>query len=581
MAQSSYAPTPPNAAHSTPSSARSTPSSAPSFISLRHVSFALPDGRVLLDDVSHDFAPTRHGLIGHNGAGKSVLLRVLQGGLPAQTGSVVRHGQIAYLPQIQTPAPDATMADVAGIGTILRALARIEAGSTHSADFDLAEGHWLIRQDWARMLTDAGLPGWAPEHPAHAASGGELTRVALAGALLQHADGLLLDEPTNHLDARARDWLMEKIHAWRGGLIVVSHDRRLLDAMSAIVELDRGALSGHAGNYRAWRAQRDMQQSAAEAALAHARNERAAGRRALRAQHDAQQQRSARNARNARDTNQAAILLGMKKASAEGHAGRDRLRRQETAAALDDAVTQAAKRVAATPGVALALPDTAVPRGRRVLHLEDATPPYPLHAQPLTLSLSGPFRLAIFGPNGCGKSTLLSMLAGDLKPLRGTCDVRVSTALLDQRASGLPATQSLLQTLNVLHAPLPEGELRSRLALLGLGPALVDAPAATLSGGERIKAALACALWRQQPAQLLLLDEPTNHLDLAATQALEEALADYPGALIVVSHDTQFLAALAPTHQLRWEQDGKWTLFEDDPIFPGVIPNAAIPTNRQ
>lgn len=259
MAQSSYAPTPPNAAHSTPSSARSTPSSAPSFISLRHVSFALPDGRVLLDDVSHDFAPTRHGLIGHNGAGKSVLLRVLQGGLPAQSGSVVRHGQIAYLPQIQTPAPDATMADVAGIGTILRALSRIEAGSTHSADFELAEGHWLIRQDWARMLTDAGLPGWAPEHPAHAASGGELTRVALAGALLQHADGLLLDEPTNHLDARARDWLMEKIRAWRGGLIVVSHDRRLLDAMSAIVELDRGALSGHAGNYRAWRAQRDMQ----------------------------------------------------------------------------------------------------------------------------------------------------------------------------------------------------------------------------------------------------------------------------------------------------------------------------------
>jgi len=119
------------------------------------------------------------------------------------------------------------------------------------------------------------------------------------------------------------------------------------------------------------------------------------------------------------------------------------------------------------------------------------------------------------------------------------------------------------------------------VALLGLGPALVDAPAATLSGGERIKAALACALWRQHPAQLLLLDEPTNHLDLAATQALEEALATYPGALIVVSHDTEFLAALAPTHQLRWEQDGKWSLFEDDPIFPGVIPNAVIPTNRQ
>ncbi|MFY0479159.1 ABC-F family ATP-binding cassette domain-containing protein [Achromobacter marplatensis] len=540
MAQSSHA----------PAQAHPQPPAAASFIALHHVSYALPDGRVLLDDISHDFAVTRHGLVGRNGTGKSVLLRVLQGGLIAHSGRVARHGRIAYVPQTHTHEPGATLADVAGIGAILRALSNIQAGSTAQTDFDLADGHWLIQDDWSRMLADAGLPAWAPDYPARAASGGELTRVALAGALLQGADGLLLDEPSNHLDTRARGWLMERINAWRGGLIIVSHDRALLDAMCHIVELDRGTLSGHAGNYSAYRAQRRLQSAAADAALAHARHERVAGLRALRQQHDALLQRSARNARQARDANQAAILLGMKKANAQGHAGREHLRRQQTSAALDDAVKQAAARVTPTPGVALALPETVVPQGRRVLHLENAVPPYPANAQAVSLTLSGPFRLAVHGPNGCGKSTLLSMLAGELGAKQGTCDVRVPTAMLDQRATGLPDGRSLLATLETLGTSLPEGELRSRLALLGLGPALVDAPAETLSGGERVKAALARALWRERPAQLLLLDEPTNHLDIASAEALEDALKAYPGAMVVVSHDTAFLDAIAPTHRL-------------------------------
>ncbi|MDH0738312.1 ABC-F family ATP-binding cassette domain-containing protein [Achromobacter spanius] len=551
------------------SPAVASPALASSFLSLQRISVALPDGRVLLDDVSHDFSTARHGLIGRNGAGKSVLLRVMLGALPPQSGRVVRHGRMAHVPQTPSYCPDTTLADVAGLGAVVRALSNIEAGSIDRADFDLAEGHWLIHQDWARMLADAGLPDWPLAHPAHVASGGELTRVALAGALLQGADGLLLDEPTNHLDARARDWLIEKISAWRGALIVVSHDRRLLDVMGNIVELNGGKLSGHAGNYSAWRAQRDRQDAAAEAALEHARNERAAGLRALRQQHDAQQQRSARNSRNARETNQAPILLGAKKANAQAHAGRDRLRRLQAGAALENAVRQAASRAPTVPGVALALPDTTVPAGRRVLHLEDARLPYPEQAQPISLSLAGPFRLAIQGPNGCGKSTLLAMLAGDMPARSGRCDVRVPTAMLDQRASALPAHASLLQTLDALGTPLSQGELRSRLALLGLGPSLVQAPAATLSGGERIKAALAAALWRKQPAQLLLLDEPTNHLDMASAQALEDALAQYPGAMVVVSHDAVFLERIDPTHWLTSNDDGTWSLRDAEPVADG------------
>ena len=194
---------------------------------------------MLLEDASHDFTTARHGLVGRNGAGKTLLLRLLLGELPAQSGRIERRGRIAAVPQSLPAGPGVTLADVAGMTPALRALARIEAGTGSQADFDLMDGRWRVREEWPRMLADAGLPAWPPERPASAVSGGELTRVALAGALAQGADGLLLDEPTNHLDARARGWLMDRLTTWRGGLIVASHDRTLLDTMSDIVALER------------------------------------------------------------------------------------------------------------------------------------------------------------------------------------------------------------------------------------------------------------------------------------------------------------------------------------------------------
>lgn len=201
------------------------------------------------------------------------------------------------------------------------------------------------------------------------------------------------------------------------------------------------------------------------------------------------------------------------------------------------------------------LPGSEIPEGKQVLVLEELVVPY-VPVSPINWRMDGPMRVALRGPNGCGKSTLLKVMLGETAPVTGTCKVSVRCAYLDQHLSRLDLSQSVMTHLSLGNTPLEEGALRTRLAQLQLGAEKVALPLAELSGGERLKAALACVLWREAATQLLLLDEPTNHLDLASVQAIEAALADYPGALLVVSHDEAFLAGLKLTHELVWEETG-------------------------
>ena len=385
-----------------------------------------------------------------------------------------------------------------------------------------------------------------------------MARVAIIGALLAAPPLLVLDEPTNHLDNDGRAWLLRALGDWRGGLVVVSHDRSLLNAMARIVELSPLGVSVYGGNYDAYRRQRDAEQQAAIAALDHARLERSRERRRLQKDHDNLQRNAARSRKHAETANVDRFTKARWKGAATQIVSSVRSAHWQHKHELDAQVRQAYERVEEETPTLLALPASAVPNGRQVLSLIDVQLPW-LPSSGLTVHLAGPVRVAVRGPNGCGKSTLLKVLAGEWQAVAGECSVPLPCAYIDQHLALLDDRRSIVEHLNLLDTPLAEAELRTRLALLHLDASRVTQPTGQLSGGERLKAAMAIALWGDKPAQLLLLDEPTNHLDLESVMAFEQALQGFNGAMLVVSHDAAFIQSIKPTHFLDWHHTG-WSL---------------------
>lgn len=534
-------------------------------LTLDRVTYTLPDGRVLFSDLSTTFDTSPTGLVGRNGVGKSVLGRLLAGQLSPSAGQIQRHGRVHLLAQ-HSGEVLGRIADLAGVAPVLDALARIEAGSVDPDDFATVGERWTLREQLQAQWQQLGLPALDPDAPARQLSGGQAMQVALAGALLSEADALVLDEPSNHLDGAHRHRLIDALQQWRGGLVVISHDRALLQQMQRIVELTPGGLRSYGGNYEVYAQQKQQAQRAAEAELALRKHERRQQQHAEREQRERQAHRQARATRDARTANQAPILLGGMKNRSEHSAGRLQAQLAQRRAEGDARVREAAAQVEAEVQVALLGPALDAPGPQVCAELRQVQLPHLPETQGhIDLRITRGMRLAVCGANGSGKSTLLRVLAGVLPPASGEVRRAATTAYLDQTLSSLPAQQSALELLLQANPTAGEGVLRTRLALLGLDAERSPRPLSTLSGGERMKAALAAVLYAEQPPQLLLLDEPGNHLDLPSLAALEEMLRGYAGALVIVSHDEALLRAVAI--------DQRWVATADG----WILDNAGVP----
>jgi len=522
----------------------------PASIILSNLSLSTPDGRPLFSDVDLTFADERTGLVGRNGVGKTTLLASISGEHLPQSGRVLVNGSIGLLRQdVQWPA-SATVADLFGVRPALELQRRAERGEA-SAD-DIAAIDWTLDARLEAALARLGFAS-SPDTELSSLSGGQITRVRLAALVFAEPDFLLLDEPTNNLDQDGRKAVIDLLAAWRGGAIVVSHDRDLLDTMDAMVELTSLGAARYGGNWSSFREQKAVELAAVRHDLAHAerRLSEIDGKAQEAAEKKARKDSGGRKKRAKGDMPR--ILAGARKDRSEDTGGKTAQIAERQRANAREAVDAARRRVEILQPLSVKLPATGLPAGREVLWLDGVSAGY-LPEQPILRDLSfaivGPERVALVGPNGSGKTTLLKVVAGELRPLSGVVRVRPDFALFDQKVSLLDPGLSILDNFrrlnpaagaNECHAALARFMFRADAALQGAG---------CLSGGQMFRAGLACVLGGQTPPSLLILDEPTNHLDLESIEAVEAGLRAYDGALLVVSHDEAFLQAIGITRRI-------------------------------
>ena len=521
------------------------------------LSYALPDGRTLLHDLDLSFGRERTGLVGPNGSGKSTLVRLLAGELTPSSGTVHRAGAVAVLPQEFRPEPESPLAAVLGIEERLSALRRMEAGESTLADLEVVGDDWELPERAATVLARFGLAHLSLDRPVGTVSGGEATRVALAGLALGRPDFLLLDEPTNRLDATSRESLYAFVEGWTGGLLCASHDRALLRRMDRIVELSSLGVRVYGGSYDVYRERRELDDAAATRELESARAALRLGEREARELRERQARREARGRRERATANMPKILLNGRKAQAQVTSARVRAVIEREVEERRERAASARRRVEERERPRFELPFTGLPAGRTVLELRDVTVRFPGAELPVldgvSLSIVGPERVAVAGPNGSGKSTLLRIATGGLAPNAG-CVRRPpdgETAYLDQAGVALDPALSVLENFRVFHPRMDATAARYSLARFLFSHEAALQVVGTLSGGQRLRASLACVLGGQHPPSFLVLDEPTNHLDLDALEALESALREYDGALLVVSHDAEFLEAIGVERRLE------------------------------
>lgn len=512
-------------------------------LQLDDLSFELPDGRVLFDHLSHTFCTGATGIVGANGCGKSLLGRLLAGEQRPTRGNVRREGRVYAVAQILEPELYPSVAALAGVEHILAALERIARGSLDDDDHSLAVDQWDCAARLETHLQQIGLGHLSADARTDNLSGGERQQVALLGAWLSKADWLVLDEPSNHLDIDRQHQLAQQIARWPNGLVLISHDRGLLEQVDEIVELSVVGLRTYGGNYSQYAAAREQEQQSLQSVLQGARAQAKREQRERVVQMERQQRRNARGDRQAREGSQTKLITNAQKERSENSQGKSRVNQQVAREQQRQRIADVQARCAPDIERVMVSPQSAVPNGKLVVQLNDVILLFG-NAAPINLTLTGPMRLAIVGPNGSGKSTLLQVIAGHLSVREGEVIRNCPVGWLDQHAGLQYPERTAVQWLYESNPELPEAEARTRLAQLGIDADRAVLQGCQLSGGERLKIALAAQLYAQQPPQLLLLDEPDNHLDLPSKIALENMLDQYQGALIVVSHDEAFLSQL-------------------------------------
>lgn len=494
-------------------------------------------------------------LIGNNGTGKSTLLKIIAGIVPAASGTLTAHEAICYVPQHFGQYNHLTIAQALRIDKKLNALHRTLAGDIDETTLNDLNEDWSIEERVAAAFTYWQLNEQNTNDIIGTFSGGEKTKIFLAGILIHQPGIILMDEPSNHLDSNSRELLYNYIRSAKETMIIVSHDRTLLNSLTTTCELTRSGIRTYGGNYDFYK----VQKKAGEQALIQKVQTREKElRKAKTTEREAIERKQKQDARGRKKQDQAGvptIMLNTLRNNAEKSTSKLQHTHSEKIAAISEELSQSRKELEVLAQMKLNLDNSSLHKGKVLINATAVNIQFrqhPLWQHPKSFQVISGERIAIKGPNGSGKTTLIKIMLGQEIPDEGTIQRTGFTSVyIDQDYSLIRPDNTIYEQAAFFNKTgLQEHEIKIRLSRFLFSKTQWNNPCATLSGGEKMRLLLCCLTIQNQSPDVLILDEPTNNLDIENVDILLNAIRDYEGTVIIVSHDTGFLNELHITKVL-------------------------------
>ncbi|MNJ90744.1 ABC transporter ATP-binding protein uup [compost metagenome] len=526
-------------------------------IILQNTSYQHPNKDLLFDHLNLSIQKhSKSAIVGNNGVGKSTLLKLIAGQLPLTNGQISIESEPYFVPQQFGQFDHLSVAQALQVEDKLRAFKEILAGNVTEENMNILNDDWTIEERCESALDYWQLSDLDLNQSLGSLSGGQKTKVFLAGIPISQPELVLMDEPTNHLDKNSRELLYAFIRNTASTLLIVSHDRKLLNLLDTICEMSRSGIRVYGGNYDFYTGQKEIEQQALQNELKHAEKSLKKAKEKERETLERQQKLDSRGKQKQDKAGVARIMMNTMRNNAEKSTAKVKGIHSDKIDGISGDLQQVRSKLPEFDRIRFGLEHSSLHKGKILFKATNLNVNYgdsPLWKKPLNLQINSGERISVQGPNGSGKTSLLKILLGELVPETGLIQrsdhhsvyIDQDYSLIDNKLTVYEQAQSFNAT------ALLEHEVKIRLNRFLFDKETWDKSCASLSGGERMRLLLCCLTISNQAPDMLILDEPTNNLDIQNTAILTAAISQYHGTLIVVSHDEIFLDQLQIDHVIN------------------------------
>ena len=527
---------------------------------VQDLSYIHPNKDFLFQNITFTIpAGEKCAIVGNNGVGKSTLLRILAGKIPPATGTIVCDDILYMIPQHFGQFDGMSVAEALGLADKLRALSIILDGRGTEKEYEQLNDEWDIPERLTEAFAKWQIGHIAPDMLMGNLSGGEKTRVFLAGQDIFKPSIVLMDEPTNHLDTTGRALVYEDIAHTNRTTVIVSHDRTLLNRLSAIYEMSPTGMQFYPMNYDAYRETVDAETKAKVTRLENQQKELAKAEKSARKTIERQQKHASRGEKQNAKKCVARISMGLLRNKSEATTSRLNKVQQEKMEAMRRDIHEIRSSINEYTEIKIDMGNSALAGKKLLVEAKHVTFKYVgrntmWRQHPLDLSIFSGERIRLQGDNGCGKSTLLKLITGALQPTSGKIlrKETLNILYLDQEYSCLDNELTVYDQLEACNSKRPEHELKMLLNRFLFTPSTWDKKCRSLSGGEKMKLALCHLIVCEDAPDMIIADEPTHNIDIASMNILAAVLKNYKGTLLVVSHDEQFIHDLGIERTIKF-----------------------------